>query len=90
MSLSSANPYCASLVGGTGGLRLAGSAGHAQPIDGSFGAVSTLSAPLVLNRPASGAAMPPKVSQGVDVDSVCSEARAASAVTGAGLLPPSM
>ena len=35
-------------------------------------------------------AMPPKVSQGVDVDSVCSEARASSAVTGAGLLPPSM
>ena len=51
---------------------------------------ATLSAPLVLNRPANGAGMPPNVSHGVEVDSVCSDARAASGVTGAGLLPPSM
>ena len=39
------------MVAGTGGLRLAGSAGHACPIEGPFGSRITPAAPVALKRP---------------------------------------
>src|SRR5918994_1047135 len=87
---SSAYPYCPSFVGATGGFKLAGSAGHDHPSDGSFGAIFTPVEPLALKRPAYGAGMPPKLSQGEPFARAWSRMVASSGLTGAGLLPPSM
>jgi hypothetical protein len=62
--VSSAYPYCARLVAGTGGFRFAGSPDHAWPSEGEFGSVSTPSDPAELKSPAKGAGMPPKLSHG--------------------------
>ena len=54
------------------------------------GAISAAIEPVELNRPANGALIPPKVSQGVDARSSFSACVASAALIGTGLLPPSM
>ena len=87
---SSAYPYWARLVTGTGGFRCAGSRGKVWPRDGESGSSSAPSEPVELKRPANGAGIPPKLSHGVLVCSVSSAPVAESAAIGTGLLPPSM
>src|SRR5215813_2912302 len=71
--VSSAYPYWARLVTGTGGLRIAGRNGKAWPRDGELGSRIAPSEPVELKSPANGAGMPPKLSHG---ELVCSASNA--------------
>src|SRR5919198_5892336 len=87
---SSAYPYCARFVTGTGGFRFAGRSGNCCPIDGLFGSMIAPTDPDELNSPAYGAPMPPNDSHGDPLCRFCSDCVAAASVTGVGLLPPSI
>jgi len=73
-----------------GAFRFEGSSGQVAKSDGEFGSAFVNDDPTVPNRPASGAGMPPKASQGDEVCKLFREVCAWSAVTGAVLLEPSI
>ncbi len=85
-------PNPASFVGLTpgGGWRFEGSSGQPENTDRLLGAAFAPADPTIPKRPASGAGMPPKLSHGDDFCRSLSDFCAWSALTGVGLLAPSI